>query len=239
LGSCRNAKHSIAASEIIYREAIDYQRTHDDNISGWLIRDYFTNDEQEDIYNYLIMLSENSVEHENILTADSTKPYPFAYYNLVYTGTSNCDVPIKLFEICDNIWDLLRTTKNLCFNEDKIEFNSMYAQLFGSESILHMHKDEYVDWGVSINLGASCEFIFNNEKIILNSGDVFVADFSKYEHGVLKILDNTLPSWFDSEINNSIKTFGRIRCSIQIRNVPPKVDTISFEHFYHTINQMN
>ena len=215
------------------------QHIADDNISGWLIRDYFTNDEQEDIYNYLIMLSENSVEHENILTADSTKPYPFAYYNLVYTNTSNCDIPIKLFEICDTIWDLLRTTKNIYFNKDKIEFNSMYAQLFGSKSILHMHKDEYVDWGISINLGASCEFMFNNEKIILNSGDVFIADFSKYEHGVLKILDNTIPTWFDSEINNNIKTFGRIRCSIQIRNVPSNSNVISFDNFYHTINQTN
>jgi len=43
---------------------------------------------------------------------------------------------------------------------EKYEFDSVHAQLYGAESFLKVHKDEYVTWGLSVNIGASCDFLF-------------------------------------------------------------------------------
>jgi hypothetical protein len=99
----------------------------------------------------------------------------------------------------------------------------MYAQLFDIESAMAPHKDEYVDWGISINIGASCDFTFGSEKIVLNSGDVLIADFSKVYHSVDRIHESSIPGWFDDE---NIRTFGRARCSIQIRDIKRTPDAL-------------
>ena len=62
------------------------------------------------------------------------------------------------------------------------------------------HKDSYVDWGVSVNLGSTTDFLFGEEIIKLNSGDVFVTDFSKVDHAVVKINENSAPDWYRDEV---------------------------------------
>jgi alkylated DNA repair dioxygenase AlkB len=190
--------------------------------SGWLIRDFLDRSEQADLYKYTINMSKDSKEHTEILSAPVEKAYPITYHQLVYTGESNCDKPIKLLEFADKIWSLLLKNKEqIKFDTDRelMTFDSVYAQLFANESKMGVHKDEHVDWGVSISLGASCEFIFGSDTIILNSGDIFIADFSKVDHGVKQICTGTEPGWFDESEDPIIKTFGRSRCSIQIRDV--------------------
>jgi cytochrome P450 len=179
--------------------------------NGWLIRNSLSNEEQKDFYNYTININNNINDIINF--SDESKPYPISYHNLVYTSESNCSEPIKWYEWSKNLWQILQNNNIEIPKVD--QFNSMYSQLYHLKSTMTVHKDEYVDWGISVSLGASCEFIFGDQTILLHSGDVFIADFSKVDHGIKRILE-TMPGWFDDE---NIKTFGRHRMSIQIRNI--------------------
>lgn len=196
---------------------------------GWLIRNYIKNEDQESLYNYLVELSNGAIEQKEILVADLSIPYPFAFHNLVYTKKSNCESPEKWYEWAQTLWSFILRNKELMnfpVNK-KMMFNSLYAQLFASGSKLALHKDQYVSWGISVNLGSSCEFVFDGNSIILNSGDVFVADFSQVFHEVKGVLKNTAPGWTQNS-----EMFGRERCSIQIREVVFNKDIeISTEEF--------
>lgn len=197
-----------------------------ENNAGWLIRDYFDKDLLFSLYTKAVALSHDSVEQKEIVDAPIDKAYPLTYYNLVYTGKSNCSEPVLWFTEAQAIWKFLHDHPALRFTGGKQNFNSFYCQLFGDHGAMAVHKDQYVSWGVSINIGASCDFMFGDKVILLHNGDVFVSDFSKVDHAVLKVHENTAPGWFsDDYIDESsgiqVRTFGRTRCSIQIREVHP------------------
>jgi cytochrome P450 len=207
---------------------------------GWLLRDFMDKDEQINFYKYTTQLSNETIEHNEILNASNDKAFPITYYNLVYTGTSNCENPTLWLEYAQKIWQILNdNAEKLNFPSQDYKFDSIYGQLYSSDAKMKLHKDEYVSWGVSVNIGASCDFQFGEQNIMLNSGDIIVADFSKVEHAVNNIHPDSTPQWFtddkDSEHYVGCKTFGRCRFSMQIRNVsncmPNKLMTIDeFKH---------
>jgi cytochrome P450/alkylated DNA repair dioxygenase AlkB len=176
--------------------------------NGILFTSYFDHDEQKQMFE---MLTTNATLCEN-----DDKPYPISYHNNVYTGESNCVEPTVLYESAKKIWNIVHE------NKEKIKMNvfdnfcpnSMYAQMYGFNTIMKSHVDEHVDYGISISLGNSCSFTFGDHEIMLNSGDVFIADFSKVMHGVTNIIPDTAPGWF-----TEVKTFDKARCSIQIRDI--------------------
>jgi len=188
--------------------------------AGWIIRNAMTREEQIKYYQEIVELSKNSKEQNEIMNVDPKKAYPITFYNLAYTGTSNCENPKELLDTALLWWMTIRSR----YPDDLPNFNpnSFYAQLYGSESVMRVHRDERVNWGVSISLGASCDFLFGTKIIQLHSGDVLIADFSKVDHGVPRIISNSNPGWY-SEDNPNIKTFGRVRCSIQIRDIPQEL----------------
>ena len=148
-------------------------------------------------------------------TLPKDKAFEYLYYNLVYTGESNCECPNEWINVASEAWEKLRKEEQSLPEAPK--FNSVYGQLFSENSWMAAHKDEYVDWGVSVSLGASCEFRFGNNYLTLNSGDVFIADFSKVVHSVEKI-------WPNSETST--------RMSVQIRQVskcPRPITMAQFE----------
>ncbi|AYV81786.1 MAG: putative lanosterol 14-alpha demethylase [Harvfovirus sp.] len=209
---------------------------------GWLLRDFLELDEQINLYKSVVESSKGSKEHDEIKGVSGTKPYPITYYNLVYTKTSNCAKPTMCLELGEKIWQLLtENDRQLKFTgraKKPYGFDSVYAQLYDEKSTMNVHKDEHVDWGVSINLGASCEFVFGQEKIILNSGDILVSDFSKIDHGVSKIIMENIPKWFTAEAEDpTINTFGRARCSIQVRSIGETTASIDREEFLKMINK--
>ncbi|OXA54040.1 putative lanosterol 14-alpha demethylase [Folsomia candida] len=187
---------------------------------GWLLRDFISREEQISLYQNIFELSKNSKEHDEIWKIPSDKVYPFAYHNLVYTGESNCPPPTAWYEWAANLWQLLESDKKLVsFSGPEIKgFNSLYAQLYGVGGSMKLHKDEHVSWGISVNLGASTTFVFGGEKILLHSGDVFIADFSQVEHGVEAVHETSMPDWFSKE-SGIVENFDRVRCSVQIRDI--------------------
>lgn len=186
---------------------------------GYLFREFINETEQERLYSELLTLSENSGEQCELSKPNDYKFYPLCYYNLVYTKTSNTAFglrPLVTLRIAERAWE----TTNL----PEQRFNSVYSQLYSAGSSMKTHKDQHVDWGVSINLGASASFLFGTHKFTLHSGDVFIADFSKTEHGVLEV-HNEVPSWFKKH-----ETFGKVRCSVQVRSIDamePPIMTLS------------
>lgn len=179
---------------------------------GYLIRNYLSKTEQVEYYNYMIDISKHAVEHVNILSEPTKRAYPICMWNNVYTGENNCDEPHKLIALGNKIISQFPDKINIKF------INSVYGQLFGSDGRMAPHYDQYVDWGISINLGASVLFTFckdtseNPNNVVLNSGDIFLGNFAKNLHSVEKIYDNA-PDWF-----NTVPNYGRTRCSIQLRN---------------------
>ncbi len=93
---------------------------------------------------------------------------------------------------------------------------------------MNLHTDEYVDWGISLSIGNSCVFVFDSMEITLESGDIFVANFSKVKHGIKHINDSG-PVWFQDgyeyDTDKYINTYGGARASIQIRNVSKSINT--------------
>jgi alkylated DNA repair dioxygenase AlkB len=205
---------------------------------GWLLRNFISRERQEELYRYTLNLGKGSDEQAEIRSIPLNKVYPFAYENLVYTGKSNTVASALLwYEWGRELWALLQRNKDLLHfsGPDGLVFNSLYAQLFGSGGGMSRHKDQYVNWGISVSLGASAVFGFGSSSILLHSGDVLVADFSEVEHGVERILENSVPDWFNPE---EVETFERLRCSIQIRDVskatPPNI--ISTKEFKKMIS---
>jgi cytochrome P450 len=205
----------------------------DGDNKGWLIEDYLTNNEQMDLYKYTVSLGKETEEWKKIVNTSESNPCPLVFDNLVYTGTSNCTKPEQLkqwYDLANKIWCELKTIPNFCQSDKK--FNSFYSQLFGPKSYMKRHKDQYVDWGVSVSIGASCEFSFGKHTINLHSGSIFVADFSKSEHEVIQIYDNTTPGWFDLE-----ESMNRTRLSVQIRAIDKPVNIMNTEQFRELINK--
>lgn len=199
---------------------------------GWLLREYFTKEEQEEIFTTLY----NSVKltEQQFIDAPKSKALPFAYYKLVYTGESNIPEPTEMLNKGLEIWNLLKNDIQKYYpNTNITSFNSLYSQLFCLEGKMAEHKDEHVDWGISISIGASSDFTFGEHTIKLHSGDVFVADFSKVMHSVAKINDNP-PGWFNEE-NPNFKLYDRTRCSIQIRNIESFPEPITEEKFKNLV----
>jgi cytochrome P450 len=220
----------------INRHTLQYKTLQGDY--AWFIPQYFSKEEQKQIYEYIVELSKDSLEHQEIMSVPDTKPYPIMYYNLVYTGKSNCtNVPTNILSISQEI--LLNLKKTVPdFPVELPIFDSVYAQMYSVNSTMAVHKDELFNsnsnsnLGISINLGASVDFVFGEDIITLNSGDVFVADFTKIPHGIKRVF-NSVPKWFDQE--NGINTFNRVRCSIQIRQVGKNSSEITTQEFKNMI----
>lgn len=180
--------------------------------NGYLLRNYLSEQEQVEYYQHIIDVSKDSSEHQKILNEPTSRAFPICMWNNVYTGESNCKCPQKMLDLGDQILSKFPEFAPIT------SVDSVYAQLFGVDASMSAHYDEHVDWGISINLGASVLFTFGQTDnkpnyVVLNSGDVFIGDFSKNLHSVELVLDNT-PSWFKNSC-----VFGRTRCSIQLRNL--------------------
>jgi hypothetical protein len=189
--------------------------------SAYYFPSFINIDEQINIYNTLFEGSKNSTEHKILSKNNKKKYYPFAYENLVYTGTSNFNGTHSLYELASNVTDIL----NIQFNP-----NSMYAALFYES--MREHYDEHVNFGLSISLGSSCVITLDGQELSLHSGDVLFGDFSKIKHGIKNINYGTAPTWFRVDENDDIvNTYGYKRCSIQIREVNKNLD-MSIKDYY-------
>ncbi len=203
--------------------------TTEDGIKGWLIENYMSSDEQVSFYNSTMKLIDpiKDAKEQEIKSFNPLNPCPLAFHNLVYTKSSNVQEPTDWYEFANNLWTFMRSNVS-DFKEDEKKFNSFYSQLFAEKSTMNMHKDEFVDWGISISIGSSAEFIFGNHKIKLHSGSIFISDFSLVSHGISHVNTNTTPGWFTIE-----ETLERCRLSVQIRSIDfdkemPKMEVNDF-----------
>lgn len=186
---------------------------------GYLIRNYLSRDEQISFYEYTMDLAANTKELKEAMFSATSQHAPLAYDNLVYLSqqqSSNCAfVPTRWYELANRIWNTIGSATIL----PSFDANSFYSQLFIEQGRMANHRDEYVTWGVSVSLGSSCDFNFDGQNITLNTGDVFVADFSKITHGVTLVHDN-VPGWWPQqreEMDDGVVF--RPRLSVQIRDV--------------------
>lgn len=153
---------------------------------------------------------------------------PLAYDNLIYTNSSTCSLDFWM-TWADEMYSQFNGRSGVGLEPKK--FDSVYVQLYNQKSSMKSHKDQYVNWGISVSIGASCTFKMGEHVVNLHSGDVMIADFSKIEHSVVDILDTNIPGWFNPETKEEgsyLETFGNVRCSIQIRDISkcPRPDSI-------------
>eukprot|EP01084_Bolivina_argentea_P318221 551828_1 len=187
---------------------------------AYLLKNYFATAQQIELFEYTINLSQTGPNYKEFEKISVLKPYPITWYNLVYTSTSISQKPYKWLNEARDIWFAVT-------GQISDAFNSVYCILYTPQSKMRIHNDKYCDWGISVSLGASIDFYFNDDVIKLDSGDVLVADFSIYPHGVIKVYDNH-PNWLN-QIHSQHFDFmklNRTRCSIQIRAVELPKDPI-------------
>lgn len=208
---------------------------------GWLMPKYYNKTQQEKLYNHTVDLSRGSNEQAEMrsdILGLSKKSHPLSYYKLVYSGTSNCEKPTIWFSEASKIWDYLSLNRKYTGfpMNTNYNFDSFYSQMFPYGGSMGVHKDEYVSWGVSVSFGCTVDFLFGDQVYKLTSGDVFVADFSMVDHGILRVHEGTEPNWWN---HDDVETFGRARCSIQIRNVSDclhKIPPMNIESFKSIID---
>ncbi|AGF85680.1 P450 oxygenase domain-containing protein [Moumouvirus goulette] len=203
---------------------------------AWIIHDGLSAVEQVEYYNYTVDISKDAVEHQQIRDTTKNKPFPITYDKLVYTGESNCFVPEKWYQFTENIWNMIKNNSDLLnfpIDDDKVKIfkpNSFYGQLYDLNSIMPMHRDQHVDWGLSISIGSDCEFVLEDKTIILKSGSILVGDFSKIDHSVTKVFDNK-PTYL-----SSCEFFNRVRFSAQIRHIENATPIMNSEEFKEMIS---
>lgn len=185
----------------------------EDGIKCYLVRNYYTSDEANELLDYTLELSEYE------MPIRLTEVRPLAFDNLVYTRQSNCK-PTRWYEEAKQI----TSSMNGLVPSSLSECNSMYSQIFMPLSSMQDHKDEYVDWGISVSFGMSAVFVLGKQKITLNHGDVLITDFSKVQHGIHRLIQR-----------ESDETL--FRCSVQLRKITTYPDTIkTMNEFIEMIN---
>lgn len=195
--------------------------------SGWILRNFLNRDEQEKMYTTFVMSSQKSGSHQAIEKHSPKAMFPISYYNLAYVeNPNNCEYPEELIDWAQNIWNSLNGS--LIPLIDLPPLNSAVGQLYGTDTVLPNHYDQGVSWGLSVSLGGSCQFVFDDQVLTINGGDILITDFSKVLHGIQSVTDNA-PGWMTEEI-----AFGRTRLSIQIKAVDREKSPapIPLEDFY-------
>jgi cytochrome P450 len=175
--------------------------------SGVLVRSALTNRQQEEMYDQLLQLSEDSMEHKEIQHIPSHVPYPVTYHRWIRSETSNCEEPSDLISFANSfqISDLVGTYA-------RRNFNCMYAYVF-SDLFPKIERNGFGEWSMLIDLGASCTYSYNGTEVTLRSGDILMVDFSKVDCGPVRSVPNSEPNWWSSEKR---RTFDRSGCCVQV-----------------------
>jgi len=177
----------------------------------WHIKNALTHESIESLFDIINVMPEPTSSGNRVL---------LGYVNLVYTGESNMMMPDQLVKTIKHI------TKEV--GAPIMTPNSLYSM--SMRVGMAAHKDKYVDWGISISIGSACKFTIGTQSLVLENGDILIADFSKYEHSVDKIFDSSMPEWFAHK-----KNYDMTRCSIQIREINKFPEPISHEEFMKLI----
>ena len=197
--------------------------------NGILLRNYLSEQRQIELYNSMLAVSYGAKEHIDIMNEPTKRAFPICMWNNAYTGQSNCRRPTYMIDLGNEIID------RFPYKIGITNIDSAYAQLFGADGVMSGHYDQYVDWGISINLGSSVVFTFgkdqidNTRYIVLNSGDIFIGNFATNFHSIECVLPNT-SEWF-----KNVRNFGRTRCSIQLRNVSKVTNTKMSDEEFKTL----
>lgn len=185
------------------------------------------------------------------------KAFPIGYNSLVYTGQSNVVEMLDWKAYGQAVWTSLSQQVPGFPADEKKTFNSVYVQMYHKDGTMKKHRDQHVDWGVSVSLGASCQFQFGDKTILLHSGDVVVCDFSRVEHAVETILTSNLPGFVNNEVllldepsddddvdgatvRQLVCDLDRVRCSVQIRDTTessPPVPLLTDQEFLQMLLQ--
>lgn len=177
---------------------------------GWILREFLTREEQIHLCKDTIerlYLGRKSVDIHSAYTKVS---FPTAHHNL--TSETDFPYPEEWFKLSGKAWNIVSEhCKDFDGPNIGDQFNSFHAQLFHEQSMMEVNKDHHSNWGVSFNLGASILFYFGGRTITLHGGDVLIADFSKIDHGVRKVLGSIIPACIspDNDIIE-LSIFGRV-----------------------------
>ena len=104
-------------------------------------------------------------------------------------------------------------------------FDSLVSLLYPAGGALDPHVDRGLPGlGLSLSLGAACSFEYGGTVTVLRSGDALFGAFGAVTHQVLRVHDaTTAPDWWrrlpaGQGDDDNMVTFGRARCSLQIRD---------------------
>lgn len=188
---------------------------------GVVVRAALGDTGQRRLYDGLCAGARGSYEWQRLESDEvqpTDRPWPFCVWRHPYTGETNSrSDPTPLLDWARDVArraarrvDDARLRRDL----DAVHYDSMLSVLYAAHGSLRPHIDEGLDGlGCAVSLGASCTFDLGGTNLVLASGDVLFAPFGSVRHAVLDTHD-AVPSWWHES-----PTFGRSRCSIQLRAV--------------------
>jgi hypothetical protein len=116
---------------------------------------------------------------------------PLSYRNLVQlnpgTGTCPVEVCAEWFRRGAQVAAAMRRVHD---DARLVGFNSFYAQHLWPGATLPGRVERYATFGMSMGVGASCEFVYGGRVIVLRSGDVVAGDFGVH-HAVTRVEADT------------------------------------------------
>lgn len=182
-------------------------------LDGRVLRNALTAHEQRWLYEELRRMAQGS---ELLAAAEraadpnaSRLPAPLAYWTHPYSRASSVGQPLRLLRWAD---ELLRLAAP---GAGGVRIDSMLAQVYFEGAGLRPHVDQDLSWGVGVSLGAGAFFRCHGDEsatVLLNSGDVVVAEFGLLRHSVLVMGSSTAPAWWDE-----VPNLGRARCNVIFR----------------------
>ena len=155
------------------------------------------------------------------------RPQPLCVYNHPHSGQTNAAHPPRLaFSFAQQLAARASNDPNVdaAVRDElsNLSFDSLVSLVYAPSGALPEHVDRGLPGlGLSISLGASCSFEYGGTVRTLRSGDALLGAFGDVPHQVLRVHDeSSAPDWWHrlSDRASEATTFGRVRCSLQLRD---------------------
>lgn len=213
-----------------------------------LIRSALGPTEQLRLYADLCRAAQGSYEWERLASSEHQppdRPWPLCVWQHPFTDETNANAePVPVLEwahaLAQQTARHIRTapperlspeeTARLAEQLDSVNYDSLVSLLYRHGGSLKQHVDKNLDGlGVAVSLGATCTFEFGGEHADLHSGDALFAPFGHVPHQVLSTHSPlTAPEWWQGLLHqpdrsdegafSAVTSFGRVRCSLQLRD---------------------
>lgn len=224
-------------------------------LPGVLVRSAMTEQEQFHFYSRLCAGARGSLEAQRLMSREPPpeyRPWPLCVWRHPFTDETNSPLDMSpqlelANQLATRVAAQLRCGDECCMKErDEREllaealaatrYDSLLSLLYPAGGIMQPHVDTGLGGlGFALSLGAACSFSYGGTETTLRSGDVLFCPFGTVSHEVSQTHSvDSAPDWWHAlpatphtEDGLSVSHFGRARCTVQIRDLRQRDESVA------------